>query len=329
MEVTHAPELEPAAEESAAEEEEHSVLVDVDAEVADTATHVMAGEVELGVPLLDADETWDQEERKVTQFATRGCNCNLGPKSTPCHRLFTAMQYRDMRDECRELTKQELDLVVMGELRALTLQTRKTKRATDRVRSFSKFQFGGHRICLKTFCFLHAISRWKFNEIKTCWLENGLRPRQRPNVSPHNTTSLTDVKLLMKFVMQYAENHAILLPGRVPGYKRDDIQLLPSSTTKREVWELYHTAASQHEGAHAVCYSLFCRLWKQLMPHVVVTKPMSDLCWTCQKNSTLIMRAHNRPVEEKTEVIIISTFIKKTLHKDYTLNNCTPGSQES
>ena len=39
MEVTHAPELEPAAE-----EEEYLVLVDVDAEVTDTAIHVMAGE---------------------------------------------------------------------------------------------------------------------------------------------------------------------------------------------------------------------------------------------------------------------------------------------
>ena len=32
--------------------------------------------------------------------------------------------------------------------------------------------------------------------------------------------------------------------------------------------------------------------------------PMSNLCWMCQQNSTLIMRAHNRP-EEKSEVNII------------------------
>ena len=29
----------------------------------------------------------------------------------------------------------------------------------------------------------------------------------------------------MKFILQYAEDNTILLPGRVPGYKRDDIQL--------------------------------------------------------------------------------------------------------
>ena len=37
----------------------------------------------------------------------------------------------------------------------------------------------------------------------------------------------------MAFLANYAEEITILLPGWVPGYKRDDIQLLPSSTTKK------------------------------------------------------------------------------------------------
>ena len=39
---------------------------------------------------------------------------------------------------------------------------------------------------------------------------------------------LSDVKCIVRFVLQYAEDHAILLPGRIPGYKRIDLQLLPS-----------------------------------------------------------------------------------------------------
>ena len=194
----------------------------------------------------------------MAQLVAHGCSCNLGPKDTPCHKLFSAVQCQELRGECRELTKEELDLVVMGELRALTLQTGKTNRASDRVH---KFPFGGHRICLKTFCFLHNIRRWKFNAIKSSWLENRLRPRRRTQVTPHNATSLPDVQLVVKFILQYTEDHTILLPGRVPGYKRDDIQLLPSSTTKREVWEFYQSAAAQHEGSHVVCDSLFCRSW--------------------------------------------------------------------
>ena len=40
---------------------------------------------------------------------------------------------------------------------------------------------------------------------------------------------------MVKFLQNYAEENALLLPGRIPGYKRDDIKLLPSSRSKR-VW---------------------------------------------------------------------------------------------
>ena len=96
----------------------------------------------------------------------------------------------------------------------------------------------------------------------------------------------------------------MVLPGRVPGYKRSDIQLLPSSTTKHKVWELYQQAAAVGS-TRPVCYSTFTSLWRQLLPHVVVMKPMSDLCWLCQQNSTAITRSANRPEEEKTQVYSI------------------------
>ena len=96
----------------------------------------------------------------------------------------------------------------------------------------------------------------------------------------------------------------MLLPGRVPGYKDSGVKLLPSSTTKRAIWELYLQAAAETSTMRAVAYSTFTQLWRQLLPNVVVMKPMSDLCWVCQQNSTAIMRAANRPEEEKSSVSI-------------------------
>ena len=278
------------------------VVSDVDLTATAARQLVMSGDVELGAIVLDTNQAWDDEEEKVASFVAGGCSCRLGPGNSPCHKLFSASEYSEIRDECRELSREELDLVIMGELRALTVRDSTTFRSSDRVRTSSRFEVGGHRVCIKTFCFMHTVGRGKLTAIKNSWLEHGLRPRRKVSFTPHNTTSLADVELVVRFILHYAEDNAILLPGRVPGYKRDDLQLLPSAVTKREVWELYHRAASSSDGSRAVCYSLFCRLWKQLTPQVVVSKPMTDLCWTCQKNSTLIMRSHNRPVEEKTEV---------------------------
>ena len=97
------------------------------------------------------------------------------------------------------------------------------------------------------------------------------------------------------------DSNAMLLPGRVPGYKDSDVKLLPSSTTKHAIWELYLQAA-MISVMRAVAYSTFTQLWRQLLPNIVVMKPMSDLCWVCQQNSTAIMRAANCPEEEKSSV---------------------------
>ena len=61
--------------------------------------------------------------------------------------------------------------------------------------------------------------------------------------------------------------------------------------------------SADEAGIKAAAYSTFCALWKQLIPQVMVMKPMTDLCWVCQKNSMAIMRAVNKPEEEKSQVI--------------------------
>ena len=145
----------------------------------------------------------------------------------------------------------------------------------------------------------------KFKAIKASFEKNGLVPRKRRYFKQRHALSLSDIQFVVTFISNYAEEHAILLPGRIPGYKRDDVKLLPSSTTKKAVWNQYHTAAESASDVRAVGYSSFCSLWQQLLPQIIVTKPMSDLCWTCQQNSTMIMRAHNRPETEKSVVSIL------------------------
>ena len=44
--------------------------------------------------------------------------------------------------------------------------------------------------------------------------------------------------------MHITEVNVMILPDHVPGYKSSDIQLLPSSATKCQVWEPYQQATS-------------------------------------------------------------------------------------
>lgn len=95
---------------------------------------------------------------------------------------------------------------------------------------------------------------WKvtFQAIKASFESNGLCPRRHPYVKPWHALRLPDIQYIVSFIRNYVEDNVILLPGRIPGYKRDNLVLLPSSTTKKAVWGLYHTAAENSPDVKAV-----------------------------------------------------------------------------
>ena len=59
-----------------------SVLLDIDTAVSEAPSQVATGQIALGLPLVQGDEVWENEERKVAHFVACGCSCNLGPKET-------------------------------------------------------------------------------------------------------------------------------------------------------------------------------------------------------------------------------------------------------
>jgi len=50
-----------------------------------------------------------------------------------------------------------------------------------------------------------------------------------------NVLCLYNQPSIVWFLHSYAEQNALLLPGRIPGYTHTDIQLLPLSESKRAV----------------------------------------------------------------------------------------------
>ena len=210
------------------------------------------------------------------------------------------------------MTRTELDMTVMGQLSAFlncsenTANSEIHRHATEaRKRPYQVFWHRGQRVCRNTFLFLHTISKKRLRNLKAAFLEHGLAPRMHGNIKrlPANTLSLADTQRIAQFLTSYAEANAILLPGRIPGYKSTDIQLLPSCTTKRQVWLQYCSSLSDVPDVHrTVAYSTFCALWKRVLPRIIVTKPMSDLCLVCQRNNVAIQRAVNRTEDEKSEV---------------------------
>ena len=79
------------------------------------------------------------------------------------------------------------------------------------------------------------IGKERLHNIRQHYFDNHLNPREHKATGRKalNTLPFFDIERIVVFLTNYAEGHAILLPGRIPGHKRDDVQLLPSSTTKK------------------------------------------------------------------------------------------------
>ena len=60
--------------------------------------------------------------------------------------------------------------------------------------------------------------------------------KKRP---PSWTVPSQTVKQVVKFIPNVTEEQALLLPGRVSGFKRTDVRLLPSALTKHRLWMTY------------------------------------------------------------------------------------------
>ena len=102
--------------------------------------------------------------------------------------------------------------------------------------------------CGGFFSFSFRISPNKLKALQDHFKQNGLDVRKLKSGGRKNNTkalSVAETERIVQFIKQYAEDHAVHLPGRVPGFKRDDIQLLSSSTPKSRVYRHYVESAGR------------------------------------------------------------------------------------
>ena len=91
------------------DEEEEAMSTE---EQAQEAVNHLSSARDVEVQLRPCDR---MEEELVAQFASAGCGC-----SKKCSDQFSLGYIRDMRAQCYDLTHNELDMVLLGQLAAAT-----------------------------------------------------------------------------------------------------------------------------------------------------------------------------------------------------------------
>ena len=90
-------------------------------------------------------------------------------------------------------------------------------------------------ICKEMFLNLYGISKSQFQNKQSRGISQVIRGNSKRLL--HDTLPLNENEDVKNFLSNYAEENAVLLPGRIPGFKNEDIQLLSSSDTETYVWK--------------------------------------------------------------------------------------------
>ena len=86
-------------------------------------------------------------------------------------------------------------------------------------------------IVQQNFLFLHGIGKDRLQDYYKVESLKVLINKNKKH-SPHHARSFAAIKYVVSFLNNYTEENAISLSGRIPGYKRDNIKLLPSNRSK-------------------------------------------------------------------------------------------------
>ena len=162
------------------------------------------------------------ERAKVEKFYEETCRCKLGEDEKACSLSLTINDFIESRNNCKELSSTELDLVILGIIQS-SLNCNKTS-VSGRVEKACQlarmeYFYHGKRICMKTFLFLHCIHNNLFYSLVKHYRKNGLTLRVHGNAKrlPSSACSAETVERVVKFIKNTAEEQVLLLPGRVPG----------------------------------------------------------------------------------------------------------------
>jgi len=214
-----------------------SSIVCATSTVSTNETDNMAVRTSSSNVLVCTDQITD--EHVCRQFIEQTCGCKKAA-GRPCSSQFSMEYYMERRAQASLLTRNELDLVMLGSVMSTTHTgenvTHGRHQPVKRQRPRVHYMHNGCEVCKVTFGFIFGVgSKHKIDNIRTHYLDEGLTPRVHKNskLRPHNALTFDDIMSIINFLQSYTEQHAILLPGRIPGYKRDDIKLLPSSNSKK------------------------------------------------------------------------------------------------
>ena len=120
---------------------------------------------------IDSDDHFDfsncdtSERSKVQAFAPKTCECALGDNGDSCSSTIKIEVIFDCRNNLAVLSSTELNLVILAMIHcAINCDHVSDSGRAEKMRQRTRmpFHFHSHRVCLKTFLFIHRLHKTRY-----------------------------------------------------------------------------------------------------------------------------------------------------------------------
>lgn len=113
-------------------------------------------------------------------------------------------------------------------------------------------------------------------------LESGISSITHGNIGrrPSNACSEPNKIDIQTFIVNYAATHGMPDPGREPQNGQGRLRILLPSILNDKSVHLAYELSLQQQNKPSVGYRTFMRCWQESNPHIVFSKPRTDLCMT-------------------------------------------------
>ena len=215
--------------------------------------------------------------RNTREYFYQGCHCTVGDIKGGCVKQFAFDEFEDTVLNLQELTKEQLDLELSGQLQGITPSFLSNKRKKPP----SLYMYQGLHAYKKMCCFIDWISEKRLTALKNHSSVEGVTEQLHGNMKrvPVNATTHQQTEKLKSFTRGYTNVNAAYIPGRVPGYNPGKLMQLPTLHNKLFVYEKYQTAP-EDANHHPVSLWVSQKSWNNLFQyicHKTQNWPMHDL----------------------------------------------------
>ena len=126
-----------------------------------------------------------------TEFVQKTCGC-VKANGKPCSTLFTLEHYIEHRSLASLLTRQELDLMLLGSIMTTVMDRDSIvdgrHKPAKRKKISSCHMHNGYKVCKSTYAFLYGVGiKHRLENIKKHYLEHGMDIRVHKNTHDTHT----------------------------------------------------------------------------------------------------------------------------------------------